>query len=344
MKKTLIALAALASLSGLAQAQSNVTVYGVLDEAVRFNNHSNANSNKQTQLVNGLESESRVGLKGSEDLGNGLKAIFNVEAGVSLGSGNNDQDNRFFGRVATVGLSDTKYGTLTLGRQNTLAHDFDIGTDVYNYGSATLSGYKGVLTGVRHDSSVKYTNTYGVVSYGLDYGFGNQTGDNTSNSSYGASLGYNNGPVDVRAVYQRTHDTLDGTPGTFVGQDQRLAAIGGSYDFGSTKLFGQYWNNKFDVTNQQNDIYVIGLSHKLTSNVTAKASYSHDKQENFGAGKRNTVSTVVSYAFSPRTDVYTAVDYNRLSGGYTNTAYALNSAFNPNTNSTAVSLGLRHKF
>lgn len=345
MKKTLIALATLGALSNVAVAQSNVTVYGILDEAARFSTNVNNKDGNNFQLVDGLESGTRLGFKGSEDLGGGTKAIFNLEAGFSLSSGKSLQDGRLFGRTAAVGLSNATYGTLTVGRQNSLGYDFDVATDVYGYGSSVLSGYKGNLTGLRFDNQVKYTNSRGPFSIAVAHAFGNQNGEQSKNSSSGALLGYTNGGLDLRAVYQYTNDTRDGTPGTLVGQNQRLAAVGGSYKIAkATKVFGQYYHSEFDVTDQKNQIYVVGASHEINSKLTAKASYNHDKQSNLNEGHRNTVSGVLSYAFSPRTDVYTEVDYQKLSGGYSNAAYTLNTAANTNTSSAGVSLGLRHKF
>lgn len=345
MKKTIIALATLSALSNVAFAQSNVTMYGVLDETARYSTNVDKSNHGQFQLVDGIVSGTRLGFKGSEDLGNGTKAIFNLEAGFSLSNGTSQQGSRLFGRNAFVGLSDKDLGTLTLGRQNTLAYDFDLVTDVYSFGSTLLSSYQGALTGLRFDNEVKYVNARGPFSIGLAYAFGDQTGDTSKNSSYGVSTGYTMDALDLRAVYQHTGDTKDATPGTLAGQDQRLAAVGGSYKFSSVQVFGQYFDNKFDVSGQKNRISVLGASYNLTPQVNAKASFAHDKQTGIvAAGNRNTVSGVLSYAFSPRTDVYTEVDHNNLSGKYANASYTYNTAANTNSSGTGVSLGLRHKF
>lgn len=345
MKKTIIALATLGALSNVAFAQSNVTIYGVLDETARYSTNVDKTGHSQFQLVDGIISGTRLGFKGSEDLGNGTKAIFNLEGGFSLSNGTSQQGGRLFGRNASVGLSNKDLGTLTIGRQNTLAYDFDLVTDVYGFGSTLLSSYQGALTGLRFDNEVKYVNARGPFSIGLAYAFGNQTGDNGKNASYGISTGYTMNALDLRAVYQRTKDTKDATPGTLAGQEQRLAAVGGSYKIGEAQLFGQYFDNEFDVSGQKNRIAVVGASYNLTSNVNAKASYAHDKQSGVVAsGNRNTVSGVLSYAFSPRTDVYTELDHNSLSGKYSNASYALNTAANTNTSGTGFSIGLRHKF
>jgi len=96
-------------------AQSSVTLYGVIDEG--FNYTSNVGGHSNEQLQSGYAQGSRWGLKGSEDLGGGLKALFQLENGFDVNSGNLNQGGRMFGRQAYVGLSSAKLGTVTLGRQ-----------------------------------------------------------------------------------------------------------------------------------------------------------------------------------------------------------------------------------
>lgn len=131
MKKSLIALATIGALSGVAHADSNVTVYGVVDAAVRTANNQNASGDSLNSVGNGLLQGNRLGFKGQEDLGGGLKAVFQLESGFNIGDGTAAQNGATFSRNATVGLSDAKLGTLTIGRQNNLAYDTLIATDVY---------------------------------------------------------------------------------------------------------------------------------------------------------------------------------------------------------------------
>ena len=119
MKKLLIATAALATFATAAQAQSSVTLYGALDNAVAwFGNVKGTNGSGNTfRMQAGNLSPNLWGLKGNEDLGNGLHAIFQIESGYDLNTGTQGQGGRIFGRQAYVGLQSSNMGTVTLGRQ-----------------------------------------------------------------------------------------------------------------------------------------------------------------------------------------------------------------------------------
>lgn len=105
-----------------AHAQSSVTLYGLIDAGITYTNNQNGHSNwKETSgLVNG----SRWGLRGAEDLGGGLKAIFTLENGFNIANGKLGQGSREFGRQAFVGLSSNQLGSVTLGRQYDSVIDF----------------------------------------------------------------------------------------------------------------------------------------------------------------------------------------------------------------------------
>lgn len=346
MKKTLIALATISALTGVAHADSSVNIYGTVDAAIRSASHQNTNGDRLNSVDNGLLQGSRIGFKGQEDLGNGLKAIFQVESGFNIGNGSSAQDGNLFGRVATVGLTDATYGTITVGRQNTLAYDALISTDVYaGTENTVLGGYQTLLTGVRWDSSVKYTNKYNGFNYGAEVSSGNQVGSNKKNSGYGLNAGYTGSKWALQGVYQVGYDTKDAILGTLEGQKQNLWTLGGKVAVAEkTDLFANYVHSKFDQTNQVNKIVTVGISQKLAGNWSIKGAATYDKQDNVSEGSRQTYSTVVDYAFSKRTDLYAALDYNKLSSGYSNVAYNLNTATNNNTNSTGVTVGLRHSF
>ena len=115
MKKTRIALLALPLLAGAAHAQSSVTLYGFVDAGLVYVNNQSGHSNVET--ITGQTSGSRWGLRGSEDLGGGLKAIFTLENGFDTSNGKLLQGGREFGRQAFVGLSSDTWGAVTLGRQ-----------------------------------------------------------------------------------------------------------------------------------------------------------------------------------------------------------------------------------
>ncbi|RBJ77057.1 porin, partial [Pseudomonas sp. MWU12-2534b] len=119
MKKLALSTLSLALLgaAGAAQAQSSVTLYGVIDTSIAWVHGNDGQANNSWQMLSGNLQGSRFGLKGAEDLGGGLKAIFQLENGFDPGTGKLNQGGRMFGRQAFVGLESSQYGTLTLGRQ-----------------------------------------------------------------------------------------------------------------------------------------------------------------------------------------------------------------------------------
>src|SRR5271156_4107576 len=114
MKKSLLAAGILGVCAGAAHAQSSVTLYGIVDEGLTFTQ--NSHGQRQYSMVSGEIQASRWGLRGTEDLGGGMKAVFVLENGMDLSSGKLGQGGLEFGRQAFVGLG-TTYGTVTLGRQ-----------------------------------------------------------------------------------------------------------------------------------------------------------------------------------------------------------------------------------
>lgn len=119
MKKLALSTLSLALLgaAGAAQAQSSVTLYGVIDTSIAYVHGNNGQGNNMWQMLSGNLQGSRWGLKGAEDLGGGLKAIFQIENGFNPGTGKLSAANTIFNRQAYVGLESNQYGTLTLGRQ-----------------------------------------------------------------------------------------------------------------------------------------------------------------------------------------------------------------------------------
>jgi len=115
MKKSLLALAALGAFASAAHAQSSVTLYGIIDAGLTYVN--NVQGNSLWAMQSGILQGSRWGLKGSEDLGGGLKTVFQLENGYNVFSGKLGQGGLDFGRQAYVGLSSTSFGTVTVGRQ-----------------------------------------------------------------------------------------------------------------------------------------------------------------------------------------------------------------------------------
>ncbi|HTR07516.1 MAG TPA: porin, partial [Paraburkholderia sp.] len=180
MKKKFLTTAILATIAGAAHAQSSVTLYGSIDAGISYNSHvknATGGSSSLWQYGDGVAQGSRWGLRGAEDLGGGLKAIFVLENGFNSGTGAAGQGGALFGRQAFVGLTKDTIGSLTFGRQYSFSTDV-LGS-LYSTGGNTVSGnwayhFNDIdqLTSSRINNSVKFqsVNISGFTFGGL-YGF-----------------------------------------------------------------------------------------------------------------------------------------------------------------------------
>ena len=219
MKKTiptLTAFAALASLSGVAHAQSSVTLYGLIDTGLEFN--SNSKGAHQYSAAAGNLQGDRWGMRGSEDLGGGLTAIFRLEGGFNVDNGTLGQGGALFGRKAYVGLA-SPYGTVTLGRQYDPLGDYVGGFESANDETLVTATEWGSIYGAhpgdmdnldnsyRINNSVKYASrNYGGFTFGGLYSFGGKAGEVTQNQLFGFGAGYNNGPLALGVAYEKAKD------------------------------------------------------------------------------------------------------------------------------------------
>ena len=183
MKKIAMSAAALGIISCGAQAQSSVTIYGIVDSSVRYSTNENAAGGSKVQLAGGPLSGSRIGFKGTEDLGGGLSALFSLETGFGTDTGALQQQpasgTRLFGRESLVGLQGG-FGKLTVGRQYALIHDMVVSYDVYALSNVTQTiGFQGgnYTMGARLDNSLRYAGTYKGVTASLGYSAGEVAGD-----------------------------------------------------------------------------------------------------------------------------------------------------------------------
>ena len=193
MKKTLIAFAALSAIAGMAQAQSTVTLYGLLDANIgSFKTNSfdavtgQASSRSQTNINSGGLNGSRFGFRITEDLGGGLSAIGNLEGGLDIDTGKSAQGGLLFGRQANVGLASTTLGTVTIGRNKSPYYDLTSSThlqqstfDPSSFTNNTLSNI-GVANGVISPAGAVTAAQYLLANHG---------GQNNVNSS--TALGFN---------------------------------------------------------------------------------------------------------------------------------------------------------
>ncbi len=351
MKKSIIALAVLAA-SGAAMAQSAVTLYGVADAFVgSTKKETNSVGQRQTMVDSAGVNGSRWGLKGAEDLGGGLKAVFQLESGFTLDNGASAQGGALFSRQAFVGLQ-SDFGTVSLGRQYS-AYDVLHGATTHNYDAATFNATKGAsgvfANGLRNytdrvDNSIAYTSpNFSGFSGAVVYGFGENKNATNPNSGVVSSskatdnasvhLKYANGPLLVGYAYQEEKMAPDFVGTGFSQRTIKYNLIGGTYDFGVAKLVGSYNTAKLGTTKDKEA--QVGVSVPFGA-AAISAGYARSKSDAAG-GVSHTgkgYSILGTYDLSKRTRLY--------AGAQNTKAHVLNAT--PETETTTYGLGVRHSF
>jgi len=366
MQKKIIALAVAGLMSGAAFAQSNVTIYGVADMGYVHSSSGNSASKSSNEIDSGNLSGSRLGFKGTEDLGNGLKAVWTFEFGTltldGAGAGTNAIGNT---RQTFVGLSGN-FGTVVAGRLQTPGYNFaakydTMGASIFSpvnqlSDNPTVGGGIGLSISARdalgrQDNAVAYVspNLSGFTIVGA-YAAGEQARDNVAGTDpmdvWALSVDYDMGPLSVGFTHHNVND-FGGVSGT----DQTENAFGVNYDFGIAKLSASYQTSKTDAggTNVANvKLYNIGARFKAGSNGTVGVSYARLTDKNMGAGTADGRAAAwgvdYQYAFSKRTTGYAG--YTRMTNN-NNLAYdLLNSNANPAAGDrvSQFGFGLRHTF
>lgn len=297
-------------------AQSSVTLYGVVDDGIEYINHlpkSGGGGGSILRVAAGNQSTSRWGLRGREDLGSGLSAVFQLENGFDADTGVSNQGGRLFGRQAYVGLSN-RYGTLSFGRHQNLVYDFSTPFD-----PLTVSTRYSLLThdrwmSSRSDNSVKLQGQSGSIYYGLLYSTGYDSsaggeipGASRAGREMSGALGYTSGPLTVRAVY----DELRGSTIALDKNTERRAAIAGIYSVGPAKVYAGYrwYYGNYQTSELRTNLYWLGLQYQLTSHLSTTAAAYYTDVKNTAADPFSFVWQT-SYAFTKRTDFYTVVGYS----------------------------------
>jgi predicted porin len=280
MKKSLIALAVLAA-SGAAMAQSSVTLYGIADVVI----HKDADVS--AKMTSGGVSTSRWGIKGSEDLGGGVKANFNFEQGLDLTTGAIKGEG--FERQANVGLSGG-FGEVKLGKTWN-AYD-DVAAAIIPVFDSVLSP-AGLAPSYNYNASPSNSVKYMTPDLG---GFTGSFSTNFSDASdelervTAISGAFATGPVVVGLAHQREKD--------LGGSTRKLTRVNGSYDLGVAKLMAVYG----DVADEATDI-TVGVDVPLSAALVLSAGFTQVDYE-AGGDKPNGFGLGVSYSLSKRTSVY----------------------------------------
>ena len=351
MIKSLLTLAALGTFAGAAQAQSSVTLYGIVDAGVLYSN------NIGGQTLYGASSSnlqgSRWGLRGTEDLGGGLKVRFVLENGFSIFSGRLGQGGDEFGR-GSVGLS-SQFGTLTLGRQYDSVVSYAGAFEAASQWATFYGAHPGDLDNFNSTNSatnsIKYASAdYAGIKFGGLYSLGGVPGQFTRNQIWSGGAGYAQGPLTLGAAYlnvknpnfsffgnnARSSTTGSNMTGSQVysgfasAKTQQVISAGGAYAFGLATVGGTYSNTQFKglgqtaVTGQPDGSATSGnakfhnaelnFKYQLTPALLLGAAYDFTKAYSVANEKIHQGMLGVDYFLSKRTDLYADGIYQHASG------------------------------
>ncbi|HEU5437077.1 MAG TPA: porin [Telluria sp.] len=368
MKSTALVFALLGASAGSVWAQQSApTVYGVLDAGMV--SERGCTSNCTVRVDSGMASESRVGIRGIEDVNGKLSVVYGLEAGLQLDTGRSDQGGRLFGRQAYVGIKGDA-GAVTVGRQQNLEYSAltEVG-DPFKGGTAGSATNLIGTAGRREDNSIHYHTgaLHGVsaaASYSRDESTDQSVGAGTlamsGNRTWGLSVGLESGPWVLRAAHQNR--SLGGAaPLTALGAngvEAKNSVIAANMRMGFGTAYAAYsvsrgyassplWNpdNPYSAaisTTPSTDSrdMLIGVAVPVRG-ATLLASFIRKNDRDQANQDANQLALGATYAMSRRTDFYAA--YSRINNR-NGAAYTVGNASSRGAGTSAINVGMRHAF
>jgi len=330
MKIAATCIALIGCVYGAASAQSNVTVYGIADAGLV--RETGGASGSVSRVSSGVGSGSRLGIKGSEDLGDGMKAFFQLENGYNIDTGTAGQGGLLFGRQAFVGLGGN-FGAISLGRQYSPLYTTlrDI-VDPFEIGLA--GNVTNIIPGnMRVDNMVEYKSPrYAGFAADLAYGAGETAGNSARNRTLGAALNYTAGQFTVTLVnhIKENADAGDSSRYSMLAAKYRFQAFSVDYAHGVTHgLAGA--RSKDDV---------LGGSWTHGVHTILASCIRHDDRTAANKDARQWAAAYL-YALSRRTDLY--LSYGHISN-LNGASYTVGNGTDTGTGNTGTDIGIRHRF
>lgn len=384
MKKAVwLCLLPLVTVVSPAKAQSSVTLYGILDESLRYLTNAGVGGKDQTQLGIGTEIPSRFGLRGTEDLGGGVSAVFKLESVFNLNNGSLGTPNTLFSPQAYVGVSSDKYGTLTLGRHYTPFFNAMSGTfDPLTVGDYWQDSwvYNGVGPFLTVSNTVEYTKDIGGLHIDGMYGLGNQAGALGLGSMYGLELAYTAGSATIGAGFQQNDvasTSINGQPASARnGGKFNILHLSGKLKVGSAWTLMAGWLRAQDQTglldrdmqqanaptlpgtspNRIDNYGYLGATWQVQPDVRLTAAGYVGRTQNaqllsgsLGSGMNYSATLFGEYLLSKRTEVYATADFAKGNGAFSadypgSTVAGSTALTTGRTNNVGAAVGLRHFF
>lgn len=382
MKKSTPAAAALfLAWAGAANAQSSVTLYGLIDAGIMYTNNvaSGGAHGPLWQATSGTINGSRWGVRGQEDLGGGLNSFFDLESGYNVQTGKSSQDNRLFGRSAFVGIGDINTGSLSLGRQYDSIVDYlrPLTAESDTFGSTGFAhpfDNDNLVHSFALNNAVKYASPdLAGLSFGGAYAFSNTT-EFAANRAYSAGARYSNGPLNIAAGYMQINgsntpdstgavdtaeSSLNGKAGFQLGAlTQRIFGGAANYEIGPVRLGLAYTQSVFEGSDSFGsaggtvhfDNYEANAMYFVTSRVSLGLAYTYtdgrvSDTSTYGKDPHwHSVDFQSVYRLSKRTDVYFETMFQQVTGHHY--VAFIDGAGGPSATQTqvAATIGMRTRF
>lgn len=356
------AIGLLAAACAPAWAQSSLVLYGVADVGVEYLSHADASGHALTRMASGNLSGSRWGMRGTEDLGSGVSALFVLESGFDIDAGTLGQAGRLFGRQAFTGLA-TPYGRLTAGHQNNLLYDILINYDAMAIAPRYSAFLMDTSLAGRYDNAAKYVAKFGGLSASAMYSFargttvgsgatgtiaGETPGDARSDRAFSGALEYDAGNAAAALIYDQQQGTA-GIAGQSPAQRDRRIALAANLTLAKAKLFAGYrWLSgdigaTATVPARRNNLFWLGASYALTPALTLSTSAYVTDDRRSGQDPWSLVGNL-DYAFSRRTDAYLTVGYVKNKDGSRVGLNGPQTSIGPGMSQFGAVAGIRHKF
>jgi len=364
MKNTICS--AVALMCGLAAAsataQTSVQIYGIVDSGIAHMTNVNAAGDSVTKIPSLTSSfPSRIGFRGTEDLGNGLQAFFVLENGFAVDTGTQQQGGRLFGRQANVGIKGA-WGTITLGRQQNMTYISGLKTDVLGPHLFAIGSIDPYLPNARSDNAIGYLGNFNGFVLGATYSFGRDAsaaggpaatncagevgGDSKACRQFTGLIGYETKVWGLNASYDKLHGNTGAAGGLTSSADTDVRKTANGYlMLGPTKLgagvIARDTNANAATGDSESNLYYFGVSHPFGAFVGDVQIARRDTKNS-----NNDVDMLVArltYAMSKRTFVYGAVGRMDNDGA---SAVALDAggSVGPGLAQNGVMVGLRHHF
>ena len=365
-------------MAGAQQSSTSVTLYGVVDTGIEWVNNIydpvNDEKHSSTHFTNLTQSvPSRWGLRGTEDLGNGLSAVFTLESGFNAGTGTSGQGGRLFGRQAWVGLKGD-WGQLAFGRQYNMLFWSLLGADIMGpnaYGLGSLDNY---IPNTRMDNSITYRGDFSGFKFGAAYARGRDTvatggpaatgcgvdyTDQSACSAYSGYIGFGTANWGVAGAYDviRGNEGAANWNGLERDEKDRRWTVNGYVKFDALKVGLVYLNRKNDAglvgtwggdLGDRSDLWSLGAAYQVSPAVTLDGSVNYIRYKDAEESSKAWYYVArATYSFSKRTAAYASAAYMKNKGLSALSAAggtAPSPAPEAGGNQTAVMIGLRHSF